>query len=338
MLSHLAGQSILVTGGTGFLGRHLLSELQNTGANIFALCRSRTAAQKLPAGVTPVAGDCADLASIKQAVQAKDYVIHLAALLFGSTWQDYLAANGLAAQNLGQAIASESQCHRIVFVSSLAAAGPCGQLPGRAETSPVAPVSAYGWSKYLAEKILGSFAGQRLVVLRPPIIYGSGDKGLLPLFRSCAKGIGLAPKNFPVSIIHASDCARAIHLACDPKASGVYHLSDGKAYDMSTICKAMGKAQGKDKVLTFAPPRAIMAASAALGGMAHRAANSVCRWLNLPGLRAPSWNWDKYRESAQAGWLANGGKIVAELGFAPQMTLETGMAEAVAGYRKEGWL
>ena len=72
---------------------------------------------------------------------------------------------------------------RFVLVSSLAATGPSDTAPGVDDATPPAPVSAYGWSKMLTEQVLGRALGQSLVTLRPPIIYGSGDKGLLPVFQ-----------------------------------------------------------------------------------------------------------------------------------------------------------
>lgn len=336
MLTHLEGKKILVTGGTGFLGRHLVPLFQAAGAEVSVLCRSRKAS--LPPGVLPVHGDCSDLASMTAAVKNRDIVIHAAGLLFGLCWQDYLAANGRAAQNLGYAVTREPKCSRVVFISSLAASGPCGTSPGRSGSAPPAPVSAYGWSKYLAERILASLIGPRLVVLRPPIIYGSWDRGLLPLFRSAGRGIGLAPRSFPVSLIHADDCAHAIALVCAPHASGTYHLSDGKAYAMAEICAAMAKAQGRRKIFSLVPPRFMLAASAALASATYLTLAKVASLLGKSGLRTPAWNWDKYRESVQPGWLADSGRIKAELGFAAQMSLAAGMAEAVNGYRQEGWL
>ena len=68
----------------------------------------------------------------------------------------------------------------------------------------------------------------------------------------------------------------------------------------------------------------------------------LARWPRSLGggrlKRAPNWNLDKYREARQAGWLSDGSRIRRELGFTPCMSLEAGMAEAVEGYRREGWL
>lgn len=334
MLRTLAGKKVCVTGGTGFLGRHLLPRLLQAGACVTCIVRSPAA--KLPSGVKSITADCTDAGAVASAAQGQDIIIHMAGLLFGANWQAYLRANTAIAENIGHAAHAGAQ--RVIFVSSLAAAGPCGMPPGRNEAMPPAPVSAYGWSKLMSETVLGNYLGARLIVLRPPIIYGSADKGLLPLFRSCARGFGISPANFPVSIIHADDCARAILLACSPAASGVYHLNDGSNHNMDDVCQAMGQAQGREHVTVLHPPRWLMGATAGLASSAHAASAGIARATGHMAPKPPAWNLDKFRESTQTGWLADARKIERELAFTPEIAIASGMAEAVAGYREEGWL
>lgn len=332
----LKGKRVAVTGGGGFLGRHLLSQLLEAGAEVTCLARpsSRTV---FPKDVRHVYGDCLERDSLIQLVNAQDIVIHMAATLFARGWQDYLAANSGAAQNIASACLTSGaeNLERVIFVSSLAACGPCAVAPGLNERARPRPVSAYGWSKYCSEKILSSL-GERLVIVRPPIIYGSGDKGLLPLFRSIRKtGIGISPglgREFPVSVIHAADAALAILLACSKKASGIYHLSDAQPVEMSGFCRAIAAAFGR-RALVLHPPLSVMGMTAALSSLW----GVLAAKLNL-ARRPPSWNMDKFREAREAGWLADSGRIRQELGFVPQMTLQRGLEETVAGYAREGWL
>lgn len=328
----------MVTGGAGFLGRHLLPLLLQAGANVTIFSRSPVSG--VPAKIKAIAGNCADAISVSRATVGMDMIIHTAGLLFGADWRAYFDANYQAARNIGQAARASGS--RVIFISSLAAAGPCGTLPGRSESEPSAPVSAYGWSKLLAENTLayelGNAFPEKLVILRPPIIYGSGDRGLLPLFRSVKRGFGISPANFPVSIIHADDCARAILLAALPAASGIYHLSDGEKHIMADVCRAMGRAQGRDRVTVLTPPRFIMGATAAISGHCSNVCARLAPMLGYKNFRAAAWNLDKYRESAQSGWLADSSRIIQELSFSPEIQIDAGMAEAVAGYRREGWL
>lgn len=336
----LKNKKICLTGAAGFLGRHLLPMLVDAGAEVTCLIRS--------SGITFTGnarierGDCETGAGLRETLAGQDILVHMAGLLFGTSWQDYLRANGRSARNIVRCLADlgEQGPKKIVFVSSLAAAGPCAAPPGLDGDCVPDPVSAYGWSKLLAEDILAT-AGRILTILRPPIIYGSGDRGLLPLFRIAGLGIGISPglaREFPVSIIHADDAARAIVLAAASAEGGIYHLSDGQIHTMSGLCRAMGAAQGRSRVFVATMPLPLMAITAVCGSAYGWILKTSGRVPCLRAKRPPSWNFDKYRESARSGWLADAALIRARLGFVPVVTLEAGMREAVAGYRAEGWL
>lgn len=337
--AHLRGKRVLVTGGTGFLGRHLLPLLLAAGAEVTCLVRAASRRDGLPSGIRTLEADLSRGDGLDEALRGQAILIHMAALLFGLGWQDYLRANSTAARHLAGALArlrdEGRPLPRVVLVSSLAASGPCAVPPGRGDDSPGEPVSAYGWSKLLVEQILGRAAGDRLVTLRPPIIYGSGDRGLLPVFQGLRRGVAALPgwkRAFPVSVIHARDAARALLLLCREDAHGVYHVNDGGAYSMRTFYDGMARALGRTAhfIPVPVPVLGLTACAASCWG--------AIRQLVRPGGRAPNWNFDKFREARHAGWLCDAARIHHELGYAPTVSLEQGLAEAVAGYRAEGLL
>lgn len=336
----LKGKKICVTGGAGFLGSHLLPRLAAAGAETTCLARPGKK-RDIPPQTRLVYGDCASGAGLEEAFAGQDIVIHLAASLFGHGWRGYLEANAAGAHHVARALAAQKKRPALIHVSSLACAGPCATMPGKDENWPPAPVSAYGWSKYISEQTFRAAGLERLVILRPPIIYGSGDMGLLPVFRGVKRGIGVSPgfgRQFPVSIIHATDMALAIVLAAASNASGIFHLSDGQAHDMTSICAAMARAMGRPAPFMAKPPLWLMGFSAALATAFGAAISGFAGLCGLKQPAPPRWNLDKYREARQAGWLANDARIRKELGFEPMITLEEGMAEAVAGYRARGLL
>lgn len=336
-----AALKIALTGGSGFLGSHLLPVLLNEDLEV--TCLSRRPDASFPACARIIAGDCLDESSLAPFLAGQDVLLHMASVLFAPSWQSYLEANARGVRNLINAIKSlppEARPKRAVYISSLAAAGPCASAPGLDESAAPAPVSAYGWSKLFGEKLFQEAFGDKAMILRPPIIYGSGDKGLLPMFKSAAIGLGVSPgsfRDFPVSVIHADDVSRAILLLIQNGGSGVYHLNDGREHDMASFCRAMGAAQGK-KVRTLRAPLPLMGASAALCSAWGSVAGKAAKVLGRRQPKAPQWNLDKYREARQAGWLANAARIREEHGFVPEIDLKKGMAEAVQGYRKMGML
>lgn len=351
---YLHGKRVLLTGGTGFVGRHLLPLLLEAGAEVTCLIRASSDTSRLPAEVATVQADLIIGQGLDAALAGKDIVIHMAALLFGIRWRDYLHANAMAAWRLAEAIPRlrnaghlNEEC-RCVLVSSLAATGPCATVPGVTDNTTPAPVSAYGWSKLLAEEILGHALGVRLVILRPPIIYGSGDRGLMPMFRGVKCGLAFSPgwrREFPISAVHADDMARAVLCACRPEACGVYHLSDGRIHTMTSFYRAMGGAvdcalrREPHRMRVIHMPQPVLTFTAALSSASGFVADTLCRCLTGHGLRhAPQWNLDKDREARQSGWLCDGGRLCRELGFTPRVDLEEGMLEAARGYVSEGLL
>ena len=330
-MSDCMPQRILLTGGTGFVGRHLAQALVGR-TELSCMARARSRIDLLPPGVRVFQADIAGGQGIDAAMAGQDCLIHLAATLFSSSWRHYLRDAANMAQRLGSA-AQRAGIRRVVVVSSLAATGPSAQSPGVPDDASPAPVSAYGWSKYLAELAFAQELGPearpeaRLVVLRPPIIYGPGDRGLLPCFKAAKLGLVMAPRgHFPVSAVHVRDAVQGILCCLKPEARGVYHINDGAEHSMASLGRAMAAAQGRG-ALALPVPRPALAVSAALAGLA------AC--LGLP---PASWNMDKYREACGAGWLCSAARISSELGYGPSMPLREGMADAVAGYKALGWL
>ena len=319
-------QRILLAGGTGFVGRHLAWALAGR-TELSCMVRAASRTDLLPPGTRIFHTDIATGQGVDAAMDGQDCLIHLAATLFAASWQTYLRDAVQLATQLGAA-ARRAGVERVVLVSSLAATGPCAQSPGVADDALPAPVSAYGWSKYMAELTFArEFSPTGLVVLRPPIIYGPGDKGLLPCFKAAKCGIIAVPvRAFPVSAVHVQDAVQGIVCCLKPEARGIYHINDGAEHSMASLGLAMAAVFGR-KALALRMPRPLLAASAALAQGA-----AAC------GLPPGSWNMDKYREACAEGWLCSASRITTELGYAPSMPLREGMADAVAGYRRLGWL
>jgi UDP-glucose 4-epimerase len=178
---------IALTGATGFIGRHLLSELPKRGYRVRVLLRRPS---EVPAGAaSAVIGDIASPRNMSAALRDVDAVVHSAGLahaMSGHPEADYRTINTEATVALARA-AEKAGVRRFVFMSSIRAQ--CGPTADRVvtEEDEPAPTEAYGRSKLAAERGLAEL-GLDWVALRPVLVYGPGVKGnmaaLLELARS----------------------------------------------------------------------------------------------------------------------------------------------------------
>ncbi|MBR4741821.1 MAG: NAD(P)-dependent oxidoreductase [Desulfovibrio sp.] len=329
---------IVLTGATGFLGGHLVPKLLKNGHHVTCIVRQSSDTTHLPKDVRILRCDLTNECDIYEALKGQDIFIHLAALLFGLEWNDYLEANTMAAQSITRAIKAlgTNGPKRVVLISSMAATGPSKGTIGVDDHDNPQPVSAYGWSKLLVER---TFLCQckNIVILRPSIIYGSGDKGLLPLFKGIKHGFAVSPglSPFPVSCVHATDMADAIMAVMDKETCGIYHVSDGKCYTMEEFCRSAAKAMGINHFCILHLPLPLLALPAKLSTLFFSLLHRL-PWLKFK--RMPNWNYDKYREAAQAGWVCNIKRLHTEMGYQPRISLEAGLEETIAGYQARGWL
>lgn len=169
---------IFVTGGTGFLGHHLVPALIQQGWRVRVLTRHpqrQTWLERYTNQVEVVAGDVQHAATLYRAVRGCQHVIHAAGLF--SMWghaRDFYATNVLGTQNLIRA-AHAAEIERFIHISTAAVIGTpqLGQLVD--ENHPARPADAYQKSKLLAEHLVLDQVRQGdldAVVLRPGAFYG----------------------------------------------------------------------------------------------------------------------------------------------------------------------
>ncbi len=322
------GARYLVTGGNGFVGRHLVRRLLDDGIAVRVLQRRRGTPPET--GVEVALGDVRDIEALRGAVNGCETVIHLAArvhhirVLDDKDKHEAITVDGTS--HLWSA-ALEYGVTTFVYISSLAVYG-AGDASLRDEDADCQPISAYGRAKLKAEQqLLGSAIGcaPRVVCIRPATVYGAGCKGLLPdMIRMIDRGLFLPPPlvNNRRSMVHVSDLVEAIVSAvrCAPRGAS-YIVTDGRPYSTRELYEMICRGLGKSIPRWHVP-------LGALKGLA-RVGDAIGR---LRGRRFV-FDSDALEKLTGNAWYSSE-KIARELGYRPKVTFEDTLPEMIDWYRK----
>jgi len=256
---------ILVTGATGFIGRHLVPCLIEKGYNITCLIRDDKKAGTIPSHsqVSFIHGDITHTHTL-DLDEDFEYVIHLAAMGHVSAaseeaYKQFVNINEIGTQNLIAALSKSKNLKKFIHFSSTAAMGPIG-TPILDESSFPAPRTPYQKSKYRSEQVvLDAFKsdGFPAVVLRPCMVYGPGGTGEFHKFcKLFKKGhfpkVGCGDNLTP--IVYVTDVVQATLLALEHSHAGeTYIIASSESYPMGMIRANIVKNLGINPPYIYTP-------------------------------------------------------------------------------------
>jgi len=318
-----------VTGGTGFVGAHLVQALRARGDQVTCLVRNAAKAQALGwTDVRLVRGDLDDAAALRDGCAGADVIYHVAGRISARDLDEFMRANRDGTANVLEAAAQEPP-RRFVLVSSLAAAGPT--VPGQPidETRPPSPVTPYGQSKLAAELLVRAMAGSWTIV-RPPTVYGEWDREVLKVFKLARAGLApvFGDGSQELSIIYAGDLAAALVAAATAPATArrVYYAAHPDVTTSRELVRAIGRAVGRQPRIVPLPGPLARALLWTIGSIAHLAG------------RATLLSGDKAAEFLAPAWTCRPDALARDAGWRAETDLETGLRRTAAWYRKKGWL
>lgn len=299
-----------MTGATGFVGAETLERALQQGVAVDALTRRP---QPKREGVRWVPGSLDDPASLVRLVREADAVLHIAGVVNAPDREGFLAGNAKGTMFLIDAM-RQASVRRLVHVSSLAAREP--------------DLSNYGWSKEMAERHVMA-SGLDWTIVRPPAVYGPGDRDVLDMFRMAARGVMVLPPGGRLSVIEVSDLARLLLTLSVDRTDSIaqlYEVDDGSSggWSHDDFAQAIGRAVGKRQIRTIAAPAWVV-----------RGAARLDRLFRGKGAKLTP---DRASYYCHPDWVSDPDKAVPPALWRPMIRTQIGLGETAAAYRAKRWL
>lgn len=304
----MSAPTLAVTGATGFVGAHLLDAARAAGRPVRALTRGPRPPQD---GVTWIEGTLDDGAVLATLCEGTDAVVHIAGLINAPSRAAFEAVNAGGTANMVDA-ARAAGVKRFLHISSLAAREP--------------ELSDYGWSKAKSEKIVAA-SGLDWTIVRPPAIYGPGDRETFELFRMASRGFVALPPAGRFSILHVEDLCRLILALVDaPGTVGeTFEPDDGveRGWEHRHFARTLGRLLGK-RPATMAMPKAVMHGAAQVDRLVRRGKAKLTP--------------DRVRYFCHPDWVVTAEARPPEALWRPRIRTQTGLKATAEWYRARGWL
>jgi len=315
-------RTLALTGSTGFIGATLLRKLTRAGWKVHALHRHSVSRFRLDAGedaIEWVRGSLEDSASLVRLVRGAEVVVHCAGAIRGASADEFRKVNVEGVMRLADASQKSRPRPRVLLISSLAAREP--------------QLSHYAASKRAGEDALRSAAaGMSWTALRPPAVYGPGDRETLPLVRCMQRGVSpiLGRSDARFSLLFVDDLADAVrHLLESAQWSEApFEIHDGQTggYTWEELIQTVAQIIGRP-VRRFRIPDWFIQA-AARGNL----------WLSRGIGYAPMLTPGKVRELTHPNWVCNDAALRQATGWGPRFQLEAGMRRTLEHLRNGRWM
>jgi len=298
--------SVFITGATGFVGQQLVTTLAEQGHKVRAMVRPgkvrdkriRSDCEQVPVGITDVDG-------LQSILAGCDAVIYCAGSVRGRGPDDFSVANIDGVEAMLTALGRVPDAPPLLLISSLAASRP--------------QLSDYAYSKHAGEQLLLGKPSMAWTIIRPPALYGPGDREMLPLLKMARRGllIHAGPADQRLSFLHVHDLSRAVLAwlaAWQACLHQTYAIDDGmpQGYDWPAI----GAAVSTGNYRLFQLPRRLL-------DVAATANSAISRYLPYQ----PMLTAGKVRELLQQDWLCDNRKFASVTGWQPILDLRSGVEQ-----------
>lgn len=323
--------NVFVTGGTGFIGSHVVDSLIDDKNTDELKCLVRNKEKWIEGkSYQKISGDLHSIRTIEHALADVDTIIHLAGIVKAPSQKEFDFANVEATEHLVR-LANRFGVRKMVILSSQAAAGPSNGKP-LTEKNSMKPISMYGKSKKKMEEMVHEVADPKLsvTILRPPAVYGPREDQIYTLFKMMSMGVapmvgdGTKPE---LSIIYVQDLIQAIHKSIQQTEKGIhtYFVSGEETTNWNRISDIVQTVLGKKSIPIHIKPEWVKK----IAGIVETTATFFGSY--------PVVNREKANEMILE-WICDHSKAKKELNYQPQYSLEEGISRTLRWYKKHDWL
>lgn len=312
---------VAITGGTGFVGGHVVTALIDAGYGVRMLARDPSKVSHegdAAEAVEVISGSLDDVAALERLCEGATCMVHCAGAISARDRVAFDDVNVTGTRNVVDACI-KAGVGKLVLVSSVAA-----REPG---------LSDYGASKRAGETVVRETSDRvSWSIIRPPAVYGPGDKGTLPLIRQLTGRIAVLPGNGNnrFSLIFVKDLADSIVALVEPAVAvgEIHEVHDGAigGYSWQALAHAAGKVNGR-KVSCIFVPQFLLAFVGWVVLLVSRFTGQI-----------PAITPGKVRELYHYDWVCKARLLDEATEWQPKVEFESGYDQAVQWYREHGWL
>lgn len=324
----------VITGGSGFVGSHLVDLLISEGHEVRCIVRKSSSLKWLENKDIKIF-DCGlfDKENLKELLKDADYLYHIAGVVKAKTEEDYFKGNVETTRTLLEALeeSGNKNISRVLIMSSQTACGP--SLNGEVcdeETTPH-PITTYGRSKRAQEELAISFMHKFPITLtRAPAVYGERDTEIYLVFKTYNQGLMtiVGFDNKEVSLIHVADLVRGVYEASlSANAIGqIYFISSEEFYTWPQVGKELKRVFGKS-ALTLRLPHFLVYSVAA-----------IAQFFAMFSSKPATFNLEKARDFVQTYWTCDVSKAKRDFGYEQKISLSDGLNRTISWYKEMKWL
>lgn len=335
---------VLVTGASGFVGSHICELLDSLKYEVYALVRDPKKMEDVEFKGKVIQGDLNASSYhdfMSQLPSDLDAIIHTAGLVHSFDEDLFYQANTEPSVRLLKSARNfkprNGKHLKFIFISSLAAMGPSKRGKPLTEKSWPKPVSHYGKSKLRAEQemhmLIDKYHHADLVILRPPMIIGPRDTGVLEIFKMVKKGVllntGVEAKKKEYSFISVFDFARLAERALKLKTPGykVYLTAHPRIITLEELVNETKSILERNKVMHLQLPFFMLKTAAQF--------LSALNKLRPVNARLTP---DKLKEIAPSSWTCTSEKLEKDFQYRFEDSLRSILEQTILDYQKRGWL